>query len=215
MCCNHTVLYNFEHVHHPSTRASPPEPHARQDRSLVSDSTIAIYAKYTLWEYSEQNADNLLSMGITSELVPLGFSPRFERNSPMIQQAECQGRDESLYDTECIDVLFVGTATPVRLATIGRIRDAGVPVVYPNAAGMGIFGSALDEVTMRSKIVLSLKAFNSTACRLDNIDASCEEGEWKIARIIRLLANSRWVQACEHEKITVRDVGFRIAVYKQ
>lgn len=121
-------------------------------------------------------------MGIRSELVPLGFSSKLV--TKIVEGAQTTEEREHENGLECIDVLFVGTETPRRQATIRRMRDAGITVVYPNAAGLQLFGADLDAVAKKSKIVLSLNAFETTTTDGDH-------GEWKIARIARLLAGSR------------------------
>ena len=93
---------------------------------------------------------------------------------------------------ETIDVLFVGLETAMRRTLIDRIRNSGITVVHPNAGGIELFGTDLDKVAAKSKIVLSLNAFESAA----NDDcvtgqSPCNHGEWKMTRLARLLANSR------------------------
>lgn len=186
-----TVLYNFEHV----PRDLPPDSlEMGRDRSLISRDVLKIYGSYKLWEYSKQNVHNLLAIGIGSELVPLGFSKleRLESSNNLRRMQPKGDGHEVRWDNEqgCIDVLFVGTETPTRQATIRRMRDAGIAVVYPNAAGIDLFGDDLDNISAKSKIVLSLNAFKDLT---DEYDASpsYDYGEWKISRIIPLLATSR------------------------
>lgn len=158
-----------------------------QQRSLFSGDTLKIYASgYTVWDYAEVNVRNLRSMGILAELVPLGYSSKLASSyMGAARQQENQPQHE-----EFIDVLFLGLETVARQATIRRIRDAGVIVVHPNAAGIGKFGAEFDAIASKSKIVLSLNAFEATSGEcLANI--SCNHGEWKMPRLARLLANSR------------------------
>lgn len=118
--------------------------------------------------------------GVRSNLVPLGFSPKLISSNI----------NDHL---ETIDVLFVGLETTKRKALIDKIRKSGITVVHPNAGGIEPFGDDLDAMAAKSKIVLSLNAFKTTSgeCATDN--TPCIHGEWKIARLARLLANSRWV----------------------
>lgn len=162
-----------------------------RDRSLVSAGTLEIYASYTLWDYSEENVKRLLDMGIRAELVPLGFSSKLSR--PSYRYAEEVRQKEKHED---IDVLFLGMETPTRQATIRRLRDAGITVVHPNSAGIDFFGAEFDAISAKSKIVLSLNAFEKTGddCSSGS-DALCDQGEWKMPRLARLLANARWVVA--------------------
>lgn len=135
---------------------------------------------------------NLRAVGIRSELVPLGFSPKLERSysSIGIPPKGDRTEDNPHNEHEFIDVLFVGAETPTRLAAIRRIREAGVSVVHPNSAGLEPFGAELDVISRKSKIVLSLNAFEPTTGKC-SANPSCNNGEWKIARIVPLLANSR------------------------
>lgn len=142
---------------------------------------------------------NLHGIGIRSELVPLGFSSQLGRSYSSRTGTPRKGdriEDNSKHEDEFIDVLFVGAETPSRLAAIRRIREAGVSVVHPNSAGIEAFGADLDAISIKSKIMLSLNAFQSTTgeCSTSASYANCNNGEWKIARILPLLANSRWVQ---------------------
>lgn len=178
--------------------APPTEQPRARDRSLVSNHTLEIYRSYTLWEYSHHNVDNLLAMGISSELVPLGFGSRLASSGSMRTRPNGdRGEEEPQNEYEFIDVLFVGTETPTRRATIRRLRDAGIAVVYPNSAGLKPFGAELDAIAAQSKIVLSLNAFGTTVGE-HGATPDCNNGEWKIARLIRLLASSRcvWVVVC-------------------
>lgn len=187
------VLYNFEQV----SRNWPREPlrssaaqSEGRDRSLVSARTLEIYASYTLWDYSDENVKRLLDMGIRAQLVPLGFSSKLRPSSRYAEGVHQKGEHED------IDVLFIGMETPTRQATIRRLRDAGIAVVYPNSVGIDLFGAEFDAISAKSKIVLSLNAFEKTEddCSSGS-DALCNKGEWKMPRLARLLANARWVAA--------------------
>lgn len=159
-----------------------------QQRSLFSRDILKIYASgYTVWDYAEVNVRNLRRMGIRADLVPLGYSSKLVSSHMGARQ---QRENQPQHDEEFIDVLFLGVETVARQATIRRIRDAGITVVHPNAAGIGKFGAELDTIASKSKIVLSLNAFEATSGEcLANI--SCNHGEWKMPRLARLLANSR------------------------
>lgn len=198
------VLYNFEHI----PRHRPPEESSmlhsgQRDKSLVSARTLQIYATFTLWDYSEGNVDNLLDFGIHAELIPLGFSAALG-NSYL--QAGAGERKED------IDVLFIGMETPMRKATIQRLRDSGVVVVHPNSAGRDLYGVQFDELSARSKIVLNLNAFGATKVNECSSSSRSSEGndettisdfpcdstsEWKMPRIARLLSIGRWEEDTE------------------
>lgn len=183
------VLYNFEQVprYLPLTQleASGRQSEGR-NRSLINANTLEIYARFKLWDYSEENVRRLVAMGIHAELVPLGFSSKLRPSYSYSDGVRQYGGHES------IDVLFIGMETPTRQATIHRLRDAGITVVHPNSAGTGLFGAEFDAISARSKIVLSLNAFEKTEkdCSRGS-DALCNEAEWKMPRLARLLANGR------------------------
>lgn len=190
------VLYNFEQIPRKLPRAlsetSVGQSEGR-DRSLINASTLEIYARYTIWDYSEENVRRLVAMGIHAELVPLGYSSKL-RPTERVRQ---NGEDEE------IDVLFIGMETPTRQATIRRLRDTGITVAHPNSAGTGLFGAEFDAISARSKIVLNLNAFGKTEddCSSSS-DALCNQGEWKMPRLARLLANGRWVVAIFRPNLT-------------
>lgn len=192
------VLYNFEQVprdgfREPSMRSIAQD--GGRDRSLVSPRTLQIYARYKMWDYSEENVKNLADMGIRADLVPLGYSSKLESSSRY-----ADGTNQ-MAETENIDVLFIGMETPTRQATIRRLREAGVAVVHPNSAGIDLYGAENDAIAAKSKIVLSLNAFGDTAAgecsssgSISNnrdSDPRCSNGEWKMPRLARLMANGR------------------------
>ncbi|CAM9132717.1 unnamed protein product, partial [Scytosiphon promiscuus] len=145
------VLYNFEHVPGSSSSEvskSSVATSGQRDKSLVSARTLEIYAHFTLWDYSEGNVDNLRKMGIRAELLPLGFSAELGvRNlyTGAIRREGGGGED--------IDVLFIGMETPLRKATIERLRDAGIAVFHPNAAGRNLYGAEFDALSAKSKVM--------------------------------------------------------------
>ncbi|CAM9290530.1 unnamed protein product, partial [Ectocarpus fasciculatus] len=191
------VLYNFEQIPcgWPRESTNLVEPGTR-DRSLVSARTLQIYESYTLWDYSEENAKRLLDMGIHADLVPLGFSSKLRSSSLLVAGARVHEEREH----QDIDVLFIGMETPTRQQTIRQLRDAGITVFHPNSEGMGLFGAAFDAVSARSKIVLNLNAFErATTTTIESRSNGsspgdfCDNGEWKMPRLARLLANGRFI----------------------
>lgn len=198
------VLYNFEYVPNPrhvSPASGGTEQRRGRDRTLVCQDVLKIYGDgYKVWEYAEENFQHLLSTGIDAELVPLGFSSRMRSSTFRVKHDGEQGV-EQLSD-ETIDVLFVGLETPSRKAIIDRIRAAGITVVHPNAAGIELFGEDFDAASAKSKIVLSLNAFETpTGNCATTTEGSCNHGEWKISRLARLLANSRYTHICKYPRL--------------
>ena len=192
--CSPPVLYNFEQVPRNGLR----EPLVRgvaegggRDSSLISARTLQIYARYTLWDYSEQNVKVLRDMGIHADLVPLGFSSKLESSGHAVGVNQVAQHED-------VDVLFVGMGTPTRKATLRRLREAGLTVVHPNAEGIALYGAENDVMSAKSKIVLSLNAFRGTEGECSSSSSSnggsgtlCNKGEWKMPRLARLLANGR------------------------
>lgn len=141
--------------------------------------------------YSNHHRLRRLCLGVRPDLVPLGFSSKLV-SSDLGTHAET------------IDVLFVGLETAKRKTLIDKMRNSGITVVHPNAGGIEIFGTDLDKVAAKSKIVLSLNAFQSATndnCVTGQIP--CNHGEWKMARLARLLANSRCVIMSSVKKMSV------------
>ena len=164
-----TVLYNFEHV--PSSYDGSTGLKNKAGTYLSSETLHILREAQTLWDYSESNGHLLESLGVHATHVPLGFSAAWQISSHRIL-------DES------IDVLFYGTLTERRKRTIAKLRSppAAVTLLHLNAASDGIFGDALDAAIVDAKIVLNLRAFDDD-----------DDDEWKMPRLARLLANSKFV----------------------
>jgi len=147
-----TILYNFEHVA------------SQQDFSSQHTKEILEYFGPNVWDYSLSNVKNLQKKGITVKYVPLGYVPELSIDSS--------------YE-EDIDVLFYGRLNAHRKSILETLRANGIQVLHANAREP-IFGKQLNQLIMRSKIILNLRYF-------------LEEEEWKMTRFLRPLANAKLI----------------------
>jgi hypothetical protein len=98
--------------------------------------------RHIVWDYSRYNVERLRRLGVEAHYVPIGHHPRLERVVPVAEQD--------------IDVLFYGVGTPRRLAILSALRRAGLTVDHVN----GTFGTALDPIIARAKVVVNLHALS-------------------------------------------------------
>jgi hypothetical protein len=83
-------------------------------------------------------------------------------------------------EEEDIDVLFYGHLNDYRAALLERLRTRyGLRVLHANR-DRGLFGPRLDRLIRAAKIVLNLRFFSS-------------ESEWKMTRLMRLVAQKRFI----------------------
>ena len=168
-------------------------------------------SRFFLWEYSARNAALLRSANVRTAYVPLGYAAalsdimRGERPPDWNWTSlESLGETHDDVGADCaadgrhaarrtyaraaarqavarhdIDVLFYGNLNGYRATILARLRAAGVRVVHANAE-RPIFGARLDRLIERAKIVLNLRYFVS-------------DDEWKMTRLMRLLANQRFI----------------------
>ncbi|CAM9274393.1 unnamed protein product, partial [Discosporangium mesarthrocarpum] len=178
---SNAVLYNFEHV---PSQVMPTSSSRNQHGTFVTEDLLKVYSSgYMVWDYSEGNVKNLEKMGIKATLVPLGFSPTLK-----VKWFSGSETDEQ----KQIDVLFVGSPTPYRTQAVSKLRKAGVQVVYPNSGAYEAFGLELDALLSQAKIVLNLLSFD-------------QDGEWKMTRLARMIANKRFVISEESGTIEERE----------
>ncbi|GMH97505.1 hypothetical protein TrVE_jg7231 [Triparma verrucosa] len=134
--------------------------------SKIDDSVMQIFrnARYRVWDYSNSNVEAFRRLGVEAEVVRLEYadSLKWREGAPKGEQD--------------IDVLFYGTVTPYRRNIINELRAQGVQIFVVTDVTWGVYFELLDELIRRSKIVLVLNTFSG-------------EGEWKMSRLGRLLAN--------------------------
>lgn len=91
------------------------------------------------WDYSQENIAALEQLGIKStKFFRIGYHPRLNRIPSDVPKD--------------IDVLFYGSMTQVRVATLNAIEKRGLKV----ARLFGVFGQERDRCIARSKVVLNL-----------------------------------------------------------
>ena len=186
------VLYNFEHVPFSPTDVASDKRSGQMESdgefknrkgTFINQNVLSIYRRFAVWDFSRANVNALRRLGISNALhVPLGYAPsltKLRSNTGAVSAVPPPSREGS------IDVLFYGTPTPRRLEILSELRApaAGsrpLRIVFANAANFGVFGEDLDALILDAKIVLSLLTFD-------------DDGEWKISRLSRLLANARFV----------------------
>lgn len=123
-------------------------------------------SRYKVWDYSTSNIKAFKELGIEAELNSLSYSSTLKFNLPSVEKD--------------IDVLFYGTVTPYRRKIINNLRVNGLKAYVVTDVTWGVYYNLLNSLINRSKIVLVLNTFK-------------KEGEWKISRLGRLLANEVFV----------------------
>ncbi|WP_216897445.1 hypothetical protein [Nocardia alni] len=99
-----------------------------------------VLRRHVVWDYSRHNVEQLRARGVPAHYVPFGYHPRLRRVTPAPEQD--------------IDVLFYGGGTTRRIAIVSALRRAGLEAVHVS----GVYGSALDPIIARAKVVLNLHA---------------------------------------------------------
>jgi acetyltransferase-like isoleucine patch superfamily enzyme/SAM-dependent methyltransferase len=145
-----TILYNLEQI-------SP-------DCPWITESVLALFRRFTLWDYSLLNCEQLQKMGCRHvQHVPLGYMPQLTRIEPLAEEAQD------------IDVLFYGSLNEKRAAVLEALRDQGLNVVEL----FGEYGAERDRVIARAKVVLNIHAYEAQI--------------FEIVRVSYLLANHKFV----------------------
>ena len=145
-----TILYNFEQV-------SP-------DCPWITEPVIALFQRFTLWDYSLRNCEQLQQMGCRHvKHVPLGYVPQLSRF-------------ESLPETDqTIDVLFYGSLNEKRTTVLEALRHKGLSVVEL----FGKYGAERDYAIARAKIILNVHSYKAQI--------------FEITRVSYLLANHKFI----------------------
>jgi acetyltransferase-like isoleucine patch superfamily enzyme/SAM-dependent methyltransferase len=145
-----TILYNLEQV-------SP-------DCPWINESVLALFQRFTLWDYSLRNCEQLQLMGCRHiQHVPLGYVPQLTRMEPLAEEAQD------------IDVLFYGSLNEKRAAVLEDLREQGLNVVEL----FGEYGAERDRAIARAKIVLNIHLYQAHI--------------FEIVRVSYLLANHKFV----------------------
>ncbi len=132
------ILYNLEQV--------------EVGGSWFKPELVNIFKRYTLWDYSQQNAQALVTMGIeVKHVLPIGYTKELTR----FQAAPVQD----------IDVLFVGSLPPRRKAVLDQMSALGLRV----AAGFGLYGKERDEAISRTKLMLNVHMYDAKVLEIVRI----------------------------------------------
>ena len=135
---DNAILYNLEQV-------DPDSPWFRPE-------LLDIFRRYTLWDYSGQNARALAAMGINvGHVLPIGYTKELTRFQPAAVQD--------------IDVLFVGSLPPRRKQVLDQMTALGLRV----AAGFGLYGQQRDQVICRAKLMLNVHAYEAKVLEIVRI----------------------------------------------
>jgi hypothetical protein len=124
-----SILYNLEQI--------------QEGSPWLTESLLALYRQFPLWDYSEANADALERLGVSRPtVVPIGWMPQLARIEPAPQD---------------IDVLFYGSMNDRRRAVLRGLHERGVRV----HAAFGVYGEARDRLIARSRIVLNVHFYEA------------------------------------------------------
>lgn len=124
------IIYNLEQV--------------ENNEGWIRPELIAVFKKYTVWDYCEANVRALTKFGIrVAQVLPIGYTKELTR----IQKSPQQD----------IDVLFLGSMNPRRLAVIEAMKVFGLRVIHP----FGAYGAERDELIGRSKLLLNLHFYDA------------------------------------------------------
>ena len=140
------ILFNLEQI-------SPNSPWLTPDY-------ISLLRRYPVWDYSSRNIEALATLGIRAMLCEIGYMPELTRIPPA---------------AEDIDVLFVGSPNPRRIAVLREIARRGARV----EAKSGIYGNARDALFARSKLIVNIHFYESRV--------------FEVVRVAYLLANRKCV----------------------
>ena len=132
------ILYNLEQVYVGSPWLVP--------------ELVALFRRYTLWDYSPRNVGVLDSLGIpVAHVVPIGYAPELTR----IERAP-EGD---------IDVLFFGSINPRRKAVLDQMREAGLKV----RSVFGVYGQERDALIGRAKLLLNVHYYDAKVLEMVRI----------------------------------------------
>lgn len=127
---DNAILYNLEQV----------EPNG----VWFQPKLLEIFRRYTVWDYSQQNAARLATLGVrVAQVVPIGYVRELTR----ITRAAPPD----------IDVLFCGSLNPRRKEILQQMNQAGLQVT----AAFGVYGQARDALIGRAKLLLNVHYYDA------------------------------------------------------
>jgi len=120
-----SILYNLEQV--------------KDNELWVDPQFLSILRRYTLWDYSQQNVDELKKFDVhVSAVLPIGYFDGLTR----IQHAA----------TKAVDVVFVGSMNDRRRDVLVAMQDAGLKVGWLFNA----YGAERDTGMAQAKLLLNM-----------------------------------------------------------
>ncbi len=132
------ILYNLEQV--------------EVGGSWFKPELLGIFERYTLWDYSQQNAKALKAIGVSvKHVLPIGYTKELTRFQPAPVQD--------------IDVLFVGSLPQRRKVVLDQMSALGLRV----AAGFGLYGKERDDAISRAKLILNMHKYDAKVLEIVRI----------------------------------------------
>jgi hypothetical protein len=190
-----SILYNFEHISRGHT-------YGNDTWNTVNAHVMHIYQHFDeIWDFDANNVHALQLNGVPAAVhVPFAFSEGVyftnEGNDTKTKCTVTPDVDESAFIAQTsvgtnetagcseadgdVDILFYGRVNAYRRSMVASLQKKGLRVLYANINGDSVFGERLHCLTLQAKIILNLRYFN-------------EDEEWKLSRILPLLANKRFV----------------------
>jgi hypothetical protein len=145
----------------------------------ASNNYIAMLQRHEVWDYSHLNIAALKKVGVSAKFCGIGYMP-------------CLSTIRNIRPD--IDVLFYGSLNKRRTDILNELSEA-----LPNKvqAVFGIYGTRLDNLISRSKIILNIHYYESKI--------------WEIVRCSYLLANKKCIVS-EMGEDTMLEKSFTDAV---
>ncbi len=95
-----------------------------------------------VWDYSPENVRFLMNRGVTSQLIPVGFSPTLEKITTV---------------TKDNDILFYGSRNERRGVILQELLNRG----YKVKALFGLYGEERDSWIARSKLIINIHFYEA------------------------------------------------------
>ncbi len=145
-----SILYNLEQI----LEGSP----------WLGAGYIDVLRRYQVWDYSPQNIDNLIELGIENALLcRIGYVPEMSYITELPD------------DEQHVDVLFYGSENSRRSSILDQLKKKGVKV----ESFFGVYGMRRDRLIARAKIVINIHFYESKVM--------------EIIRLSHLMANKKFI----------------------
>ena len=124
-----SILFNLEQI-------SPESP-------WLAAGYVELLRRHRVWDYSRGNIEALAALGVTATLCEIGYARGLSRIAPAPEQD--------------IDVLFVGSMNPRRMAVLQALAGRGVKVM----TAFNAYGPERDALFARAKVVLNIHFYEA------------------------------------------------------